>query len=427
VRPGARELGFWLKNQTTGNREAVVGIFSSHNRSDRSRELVNLLWPKDKSPISFVMTNEDILRVDANDRGQMVFEGFPSGKKKDMRKVPGYQEGDIVLLLDDSPGHVVRGQESGFVYGRPDHEEDLYRIAGLIHEAIWIGESTRLGVQPVLWNLQWESPSANTFRYREDPRRDQFYVRLGKEVLGRWRTDSLSPSVSVAVTAPSPAPTVPVAPAPALAPAATAELELDRHLGELRVGTRVRTAQGLHLELRELVSQKPATAVWRAREIDTRRLIAVKVNLAGDPGREALRADARRNKRLVDMGLGDLTVKILEAHDDYLIKEWIAGSSGTQWLKTLGPVLDPKAVEITALQQLIEKTAGSGVYVRLLEPGHVLFQDSRAVIVNNGGVLKNRSPQEVYDEYRRNFQDRWARKLPAECATKFIEALFEKR
>jgi hypothetical protein len=198
-------------------------------------------------------------------------------------------------------------------------------------------------------------------------------------------------------------------------------------LSATEVGKTVITPRGTPLRVVELVHTGDAK-IWKVQILPLGTWAALKLPLDNSPASLAVIAgDARHHERLRAL-LGDNALSLIrESGPDYLLKDWVDGITAEEYLKKWeADGGSPNDDKIKALRFLITDLIHRGVYVRNLNPSHIIFTDGRATILNSGGINRGGSytgplpASDVTGDYRRSFARRWAPLLTRACADAFL-------
>ena len=103
--------------------------------------------------------------------------------------------------------------------------------------------------------------------------------------------------------------------------------------------------------------------------------------------------------------------KVVASGSDFIVRAWVAGTRGDDWLKSwesFGAPVDVDAVE--KLVALFDKAASAGMYVGRLNPEDLIYDESDWWILDCGSIRKH-PPREAATRYFWRIFARWGIKL----------------
>jgi len=125
--------------------------------------------------------------------------------------------------------------------------------------------------------------------------------------------------------------------------------------------------------------------------------------------KRSVRKEVERTEAVKKLGLPHAAM--IAYGVDYMLRPWIEGSRGDDWLKAWESFGSPLNVDATNdLFLLLDSCARKGMYVGKLDPEDVVFSAGRWTIVDSGGV-KEMPPKEAADRYFWKMLERWGAKL----------------
>lgn len=122
-----------------------------------------------------------------------------------------------------------------------------------------------------------------------------------------------------------------------------------------------------------------------------------------------VKKEVERAARLARHGLTHS--KIVASGSDFILREWVQGMRGDDWLtawESFGAPMDVEAV--VSLFGLLDKSARAGVYVGSLEPKDLVWDGAQWSIFNCGSI-RELPPKEVATRYFWKMLERWGQKL----------------
>lgn len=122
-----------------------------------------------------------------------------------------------------------------------------------------------------------------------------------------------------------------------------------------------------------------------------------------------VKKEVERAARLARHGLTHS--KVVASGSDFILREWVQGIRGDDWLKaweSFGAPMDAEA--IVNLFALLDKSSRAGVYVGSLEPKDLVWDDNQWSIFNCGSI-RDLPPKEVATRYFWKMLERWGQKL----------------
>ena len=103
--------------------------------------------------------------------------------------------------------------------------------------------------------------------------------------------------------------------------------------------------------------------------------------------------------------------KVVASGSDFIVRAWVPGVRGDDWLKaweSFGAPVDVDAVE--KLVALFDKAASAGMYVGRLNPEDLIYDESDWWILDCGSIRKH-APRDVATRYFWRIFERWGSKL----------------
>ena len=125
--------------------------------------------------------------------------------------------------------------------------------------------------------------------------------------------------------------------------------------------------------------------------------------------RRTIKKEISRAEALTRIGL--LHSKVIASGSDFILRSWIAGTRGDDWLKSwesFGAPMDVDAVE--KLVSLFDKSSRAGMYVGHLDPDDLVWDGSDWWILDCGGII-SLEPRAVASRYFWKVFTRWGSKL----------------
>ena len=107
--------------------------------------------------------------------------------------------------------------------------------------------------------------------------------------------------------------------------------------------------------------------------------------------------------------------RIIEAGPDYLVKEWVEGIRGDEWIKTWSNLSRSKRLSDSRyiqLMNLFEHISSQGAYVGNLKSINMIHDGKNWVIVDSSTPkVEAGTPEEMRAKYNDVFEKRWIRGL----------------
>jgi len=120
---------------------------------------------------------------------------------------------------------------------------------------------------------------------------------------------------------------------------------------------------------------------------------------------------------------------LLEAQPNYVLKEWIEGVRADEWMKGWVAAGAPSdAVEVHALQKLIQSASEKGVYIGDLNVKNLIWRKGEWVVVDSGSIREGLTVQEAMERYLEKIPSRWGKAVPAHggvCLSKALKELLK--
>lgn len=197
-----------------------------------------------------------------------------------------------------------------------------------------------------------------------------------------------------------------------------------------------RTPGGLLVELGPVLESDALFLVQRGTLRPSGLPVVLKTAnpLANGEATTAIESDLRYGGRLRDLQqahtLPFAVPQVLETGTTFVLKTWIEGTRGDQWLRDWTARGAPSDdVFLQALGRTVRSLVQTGTYVRKLEPQHVLYANGVLALLGSGGLNDGGPSQgplpagDVVERYRKSFTDRWGQEIPAPCSAQLLRAL----
>ena len=185
--------------------------------------------------------------------------------------------------------------------------------------------------------------------------------------------------------------------------------ESESAIPEVRVGEEFVTPSGKRrLRIVRFAGQGTRGKVYQAIEIESARTCALKVIHEYAPvylksiAVEILKADVLAAHQLP-------FARIVETGDTYVLKEWIEGTPGDQWVgQWLEKGADPDDPAFAALIRFFHKASARGLHVDDLRPSNMLLRNGTEwVPIDTGPIHASVAPADAMRCYRERFIRRW--------------------
>ncbi len=384
---GAREFVLSLANIDT--HEVEIGVFSAYANPVRNTEVSANMWRVFRwgysSPFAFVWSEDRTKFVGASNtpyywNAQPEHTIFLGETKKDLKSIPNSQNA-VSILIDDSPGNMLRGQEKSLVWVRNQTVEgELIRVRGLIDLAIETAEKKNIPLLEALWKLQWLTHSDGRLEYNQRlAEHPELYLRglaRFREVNSRFQplVAHLEPVSTPLFDRKSPGPVVfPKAIPPVFTPPPFALPSIP--------------AMAPNKALPPLFN--PALSVAISRE-----------------ERKEMEA------KYVMLNLIDVPFAKVEPVGELGRVNIPAGVRGSEWLRYWSNIGRPLGVpEMAGLIRLLNTLVTNGIYIEQLRPQDTLWNGKEWVIVKCGSIT-NLPPEEIVERYLVRIGRRWGIDLP---------------
>ncbi len=193
------------------------------------------------------------------------------------------------------------------------------------------------------------------------------------------------------------------------------QLDVKTELDVLALGTKIKTPTGLKLKIAKVILDGHKGIVYKA--IDEKgKAWALKVPRFDLPEFD-YDVKASLVKEVAKIPLYEkLNVpyaRIIEAGPDYLVKEWVEGIRGDEWIKewsTLSPTKRKIDQRYLQLMELFERIALQGAYVGNLKAINMIHDGQNWIVVDSSTPKPMAgSAQEIRMKYADVFQKRWIR------------------
>jgi hypothetical protein len=209
--------------------------------------------------------------------------------------------------------------------------------------------------------------------------------------------------------------------AAARSPTPVAPLPNGQFAGEIplvEVGREFVTPVGGHcVQVLKFAGQGKRAKVYQAIERASGRTVALKVIHKITP--------VQLNSIALETAKADVLVshhlpcaRIIEAGATYVLKEWIEGISGEQWVREWtdrGAAPDDPA--FLALLRFFREASTKGIHVNDLRPSNMILRDgSEWVPVDPGFVDQSLPPFTAMKRYQKSFFRRWLRRSRNPCS-----------
>ncbi|OFZ80222.1 MAG: hypothetical protein A2583_11495 [Bdellovibrionales bacterium RIFOXYD1_FULL_53_11] len=243
VIPAIGDIGGYRYRVLDGAPELIASLLKDHpgvkisfySNGDRTRNHIILKELKlpDGRPVfdiaHKIFSNSDVEKVPAaaaprQNNGYGIFNsGTKEYWKKDLKKIVSDGESTAnVVLIDDNPAFVKKGQEKNLLFAgkKPDahltainelgnksvekfftDRAKLARVRGIIDRAYELARTEGIFISDALWKIQWTTNNAGNLSYREELLRDMKLYRRGFK-----RLRSVNPSFRLATAIPGTTP-----------------------------------------------------------------------------------------------------------------------------------------------------------------------------------------------------------------------------
>lgn len=191
---------------------------------------------------------------------------------------------------------------------------------------------------------------------------------------------------------------------------------------ELTPGTIIKTS-GYKLKVLSCAGKGNTGAVYKAQTMNGKgeQIVGLKVCVKYEP--EVILSMQRESKKMAF--LEELQVckytAILEAGDDYAVKEWAEGITGVEWFKVWE--MDGAKTSDESFRKLIQlfrKVGEKKIYLQNFKPHNLLWDQEQRLwqVIDYGGHKALNTPEEVVEKYYEKFDDMWNKnkKLVPSCA-----------
>ncbi|ELR21592.1 uncharacterized protein ACA1_228630 [Acanthamoeba castellanii str. Neff] len=191
---------------------------------------------------------------------------------------------------------------------------------------------------------------------------------------------------------------------------------------ELTPGTVIKTS-GYKLKVLSCAGKGNTGAVYKAQTMNGKgeQIVGLKVCVKYEP--EVILSMQRESKKMAF--LEELQVckytAILEAGDDYAVKEWAEGITGVEWFKVWE--MDGAKTSDESFRKLIQlfrKVGEKKIYLQNFKPHNLLWDQEQRLwqVIDYGGHKALNTPEEVVEKYYEKFDDMWNKnkKLVPSCA-----------
>ncbi len=428
-----------------------VGVFSAHRDTQRTVEVSQNMWKTRRaefvSPFSFVMGYESVdkFRDEFSSefwRVQPENSVFTGDTKKDLKKIPN--RGKSVILIDDSPSVMMRGQEKSLIWIRNRTKEgELFRVRGLIDAAVELARNQKIKIEEALWKLQWKrSPNGGLEYNFEKCDHPSLYLRGMERMrhINPWvetrpeNFEKLKPSKEISIEPQifprifrpdlfllKPVPPEPIPPLIVSRPKPLSLAELDGSV-ELRKGQTILIG-GIEERVDFLHKESENTRLYVFEKRGIGPAHALKINRRQTTeSLERMEEEQTLFAHLLNHRLPH--ARVLSKGPHYIFREWAEGVTAEAWLeawtKNGGPMNDPRA---QGLQTFLTYLIGNNIYLTQMRPKDIIWNGRNWVVVNAGAVKDDLPAKQVWNNYQDRFQRRWSLKLGITCQTVIISLL----
>ncbi len=186
---------------------------------------------------------------------------------------------------------------------------------------------------------------------------------------------------------------------------------------ELKPGVRFKTPGGKEFKVLDLVHRGSKANIFQIEAEG--KLFALKIPIDHSAESEAaLQEDISRIKTLERLGFSH--ARMIESGNRFLLKEWIVGIDGKEWLsqwESEGGI--GTSAPAVALKSIVELSILKKAYIRNLRPSNLIWDGTRWVVVDSGPAKESLTSDEVRNRYSENFSERWAERLGPTCSQTF--------
>lgn len=428
-----------------------VGFFSAHGNDQRSQKIVAHFGPE-FSNSTLLTTSQVFYLPDLSDPHapalQPPFDLFEGEKKKDLSQSRHFKDHDVILI-DNDPSHVLRGQEKSFIWVRNKTVKfEMARVRGLIDLAYEYSAQQRISLPEALWQLQWIETSDGQLIYREDicehPDVYQRGIRILREINplfdvnashlspfeeahseeqakrlvfnsnqnweqkekpeGGWRA-KLSSIISF-LTGRNPLRSIPPAP-----------INLEEMVELPNIGSLFSTDSGqvYQVVMADFIENEIPKFVVRDKSNGSLSLLFIS-DKENEQTRRALDSRANFYETLATHQI--LGPKVNERHGNYFFSPVFQSKfSAARWLARADKSKLSRDRKMIALNAFLMDSAAKGIYFSALAPEDLVWTGGQWMLIQKSGTLRqDLSTIEIIERYKDRFKKRWGISvLAGEC------------
>jgi WD40 repeat protein/serine/threonine protein kinase len=156
-------------------------------------------------------------------------------------------------------------------------------------------------------------------------------------------------------------------------------------------GPRTQVAAVAHFELLEMVGQGGFGSVWRARDLNLDRIVAVKVPRHQDLSPEEVDRFLREAKAAAQLRHPNIVgVHEVGQHSGtvYIVSDFVRGQTLSDWLKSTRPSPNRVAALCSTICEAIHHAHEAGIVHRDLKPGNILVDEHDRPAVTDFGLAR---------------------------------------
>jgi hypothetical protein len=176
-------------------------------------------------------------------------------------------------------------------------------------------------------------------------------------------------------------------------------IKTSRITPRLKPGDTVRTQAGRQLSIEAFVDEGKRGLVFRANDLETHQLFALKIAKNRDPETLAsLAKEAEKDQLYKKHGIAHAAV--VESQPTYVLKDFVEGVRADQWLQQWSAKGFPKnSIQIRKLKSLIKSSAQKGIYIRDLNSKNLIWNGKDWIVIDSGGITGDLSSNDSVGRY----------------------------
>jgi len=178
---------------------------------------------------------------------------------------------------------------------------------------------------------------------------------------------------------------------------------------EPKLGERYLLRDGTPILIDEILNQKEHATIFAIRGPFPGAAV---LKWMRKPGLEKYLTDQFKQRQQLQRAGIPAALPIYQ-YGHFAIYRRIQGQNGKAWLSSTS-----RDEEAEKLGELISDLSKKGVFVSGLWPSHVVYGEDGWEIVGHHGVVTGRKEEELKEDYRKRFDERWLPRAPADCAAR---------